>query len=1192
MTAIAVMGVALFVAAPGALASAPAVTKTAFSEVTPHSTLLEAEVTTGSKFTEYQLEYDTSAYGEGEGPHGSVALKGKLLAGETPAQLNANVEGLKAATIYHFRVVVKNNEGEVPSADRPFATYPVPITGLPDGRAYEQVSPPDKNGGDALGTVPFVKAAFGGGEATFASSSGIPGGVGAQELPLYLGSRGGGGWSSQGLLPEASLGQKAQVIGWTGDFSQFFQQATIFGSPTTRALFVRSGKAGGPSSTQQITPYLPGTSFAFAGANAGNSEDIFEANARLGTTPEGLEDHSNVYAWQGSAPPGQQLHLISVMNDEEPPPAGAFAGPYDWMHADTNKGGAAAGYYTQDTNAVGEDGSAFFTAAGSGQLYERLNPTRQQSPMSGGQCEDPETKACTLHLSASDKTNGSGVGGRDAAGEAPAAFQLAAADGKSAFFTSSEKLTNDANTGPEPEAAKIGRAKIGAGEAEEALPEFIARKAVGLAVSGEHLYWADPVDGEIGRAKLNGSGAATEVEPAFIVPGDTCFETHPETEPGTSNCALSTPRYVTVQGEFIYWTNTGSKGGDAQGQQLDVALKGAGTIGRAKIDPVSEEAKEVDPEFIVGASDPQGIAANAGHLYWANALGSICANGSCLPKLLAIARAGIGGDAIEEEFNSTKSEIAVGVTLDGTYLYWSENEPSHGGERFGWIYRMPLEGGEGQRLDFEDGTELGSITIAGPRIYWVDRKGGAIGRLALGEWGANEDEVCVSLVGCDTEFAQSLTGTLMGLAVEPGGERLYWSTNGETPPNPGNDLYRYEVEGGALADIALNSSDPEGIDVQGVLGASTDAKQVYFAANGVPDGGVANSPNANGEEAEAGDCAGRLGSANGECNLYLWEDDGSAKGAISFLARLDAGGPAVTSDAANWAGTPEGIPGGFERTAFASPDGQTLLFRSQRQLTAYENEGVAELYLRRQGKPLACVSCDPTLAPPGGPPSLGSVRPTALRAIVPASLASRNLTDEGRRAFFETTEALVANDDNGDGGCSNVGGGLQVFPSCEDVYEWEAVGTGSCEESSPSYSPQNGGCLYLISRGEGDYPSLIADASGGGEDVFFFSREGLVGQDKDELLDLYDARVEGGIAAQNPLPGPPPCESAEACHAGASLPREESPSSSTFVSPPNPKPRWPHAKKKHRRKQGHHHRKGKGRGAHRDHAGAGRRAGR
>ena len=68
---------------------------------------------------------------------------------------------------------------------------------------------------------------------------------------------------------------------------------------------------------------------------------------------------------------------------------------------------------------------------------------------------------------------------------------------------------------------------------------------------------------------------------------------------------------------------------------------------------------------------------------------------------------------------------------------------------------------------------------------------------------------------------------------------------------------------------------------------------------------------------------------------------------------------------------------------------------------------------------------------------------------------------------------------------------------------------------SASFSASNGGCLYLISTGESAEPSYFGDASANGDDVFFFTRQSLVGQDRDENYDIYDARIDGGIAAQN-----------------------------------------------------------------------------
>ena len=85
--------------------------------------------------------------------------------------------------------------------------------------------------------------------------------------------------------------------------------------------------------------------------------------------------------------------------------------------------------------------------------------------------------------------------------------------------------------------------------------------------------------------------------------------------------------------------------------------------------------------------------------------------------------------------------------------------------------------------------------------------------------------------------------------------------------------------------------------------------------------------------------------------------------------------------------------------------------------------------------------------------------------------------------------------------------------------------SGSCD---PAHARAEGGCLSLVSTGKGKEPALIADASGNGGDVFFFSRSRLVGQDEDSLMDVYDARVEGGLAGQNPPP-PAICNGEASC---------------------------------------------------------------
>jgi hypothetical protein len=106
---------------------------------------------------------------------------------------------------------------------------------------------------------------------------------------------------------------------------------------------------------------------------------------------------------------------------------------------------------------------------------------------------------------------------------------------------------------------------------------------------------------------------------------------------------------------------------------------------------------------------------------------------------------------------------------------------------------------------------------------------------------------------------------------------------------------------------------------------------------------------------------------------------------------------------------------------------------------------------------------------------------------------------------------------------------------------------------SSSFSERSGGCLYLISTGESGDPSYFGDASADGSNVFFFTRQSLVNQDRDENDDLYDARVEGGIAAQN-QPPPVSC-TGEGCLGPVDpSPVFGAPSNATFAGAGNLKP--------------------------------------
>jgi hypothetical protein len=995
---------------------------------------------------------------------------------------------------------------------------------LPDCRAYEQASPVDKNWGDVTATVPYAKASAAGGGVTFISKAGIPGAEGAQEFPSYLASREGSDWLSGGLLPSANEGQKARLLGWTPDFSSVFTLATRFGSPSETELLSRPG-TGGPQS--KVVDYTTGLQPEFVGTTKDGSL-LFESPVKL--LEGAAQGHPNTYFWDSAS---GKVSLAGALNDGSAPAQGAIAGPYDWVRgtnsATLSEGGGARDYYTENEHAIARDGSAaFFTAAGSGRLYERLNPSKEQSPVSAGKCANP-VLACTLEVSGSQKSDGKGPGGTELGGPRPAAFQAASADGKVAYFTSSEELTNEANTGSEPSealpSAAIARAKLGPSGAEEINQSCVPARASGLATDSTYLYWADRIAGAIGRATLDCKPAG--VEASFIT-------------------GLAGIEDLAVGAGRIYWTEPS-----------------ANRIGAADADG---KAASVNREFITGALGPKGVAAGGGFVYWTNAAGE------------SLGRAKDDGSEANQDFIEFK-ESGLKVPTQGVAVD-AANGHIYVALKGVYIQSYGLDGSKDPVADIGVSELAGDADLAldGSHVYWnyEDSTESLIGRAKL------------DLSEKTRTFIEEGQGVEHPQSVAVAGEELYWANDPPLASKPGNDLYRYEAATGGLEDISADPGSENGAEVQGVVGAAEDGSVVYFVANGDLDGAGG---------AEAGDCTGRLDTElGGECNLYRWKVGETQP---SFLARLGVEGDTDVSDAANWAATPTRVTpeSNFQKTAQASADGEALLFRSQERLTAYDNrivtiekvggeevegiEKVPELYLYQEGAGIACVSCNPSGAAPVGKAGLGNVFPrTSLIPEPTASIASHNLTAEGQRVFFETPDALVGADTNGQPGCPPQPGQF-AFLTCLDVYEWEAAGTGGCTEAEAS---ADGGCVYLLSTGKGKEPSLFADASLSGEDAFFFTRARLVGQDKDDLVDVYDVRGGGGIAAQSPPPPPPPCEGAEGCHGPASSPPAETlPTTQSFSGPGDPKPTHAkkHKKKPRAKKHKKHHRAQAKRGARR-----------
>jgi len=305
----------------------------------------------------------------------------------------------------------------------------------------------------------------------------------------------------------------------------------------------------------------------------------------------------------------------------------------------------------------------------------------------------------------------------------------------------------------------------------------------------------------------------------------------------------------------------------------------------------------------------------------------------------------------------------------------------------------------------------------------------------------------------------------------------------------------YVIEGGDLkrydvATEALTDLTPAG-EVRGVLGTSADGSRVYFAAKG------ALAP----------------GATPGENNVYLW----TAGSGLRFIAT----GSTSEFFRNNWEDTAPGTYGGLVHrlASRVTPDGMHLAFQADNSLTGFPNNEKSEVYLYSAATDeLVCASC--TVAEPeSGTYILGGSEFLIQRL-------PRNLSDDGARLFFLSFEALVPQDTNG----------------LEDVYEYDAA-SGKVALISPGtdvIAPGNVGV-------EADY---FGDATPDGSDVFFFSREPLVPVDEDEYVDVYDARVDGGLASQHPAPPAAPC-TGDACRGESSSPDLAAPASAGFVGKGN-----------------------------------------
>lgn len=389
----------------------PLVESESVSSVTSTTAGLGSQINPRGSLASYVFQYLTDDQYETNDPGDRFAgareapLGGAVLgSGQSALAAAASLTGLQPDTEYHYRAVATSHcEPDHPEAiceetgeGQSFRTYPDDAPGLSDGRVWELVSPPQKNGGEVFPANPNVaschtvsscKPGWNGPSHHFPMQS-APGGdavvymgspfsptEGAAQFNEYLSTRSGSGWQTTVLSPQTHTGSYSYFDTnlTQGVLDQFSSAPPL--SPEAPAG--RSNLYAQPTtSPSSFTPFLRAEPtdrnprLSFVGASADFSRLFFEADDALtDATPaappavDGGEKENNLYELTGG-----QLRLVNVDPGNAATTPGAAFGA---RSVSTN-------IVANLTNAISGDGTRVFWTSQAGGLYVRIDAKSTQ----------------------------------------------------------------------------------------------------------------------------------------------------------------------------------------------------------------------------------------------------------------------------------------------------------------------------------------------------------------------------------------------------------------------------------------------------------------------------------------------------------------------------------------------------------------------------------------------------------------------------------------------------------------------------------------------------------------------------------------------------------------------------------------------------------------------------------------------
>ncbi|MCU1675451.1 MAG: hypothetical protein JWM93_209 [Frankiales bacterium] len=307
------------------------------------------------------------------------------------------------------------------------------------------------------------------------------------------------------------------------------------------------------------------------------------------------------------------------------------------------------------------------------------------------------------------------------------------------------------------------------------------------------------------------------------------------------------------------------------------------------------------------------------------------------------------------------------------------------------------------------------------------------------------------------------------------------------------NLYRYDTEDDTLHLLTRASDSPNAVD--------SDIDLVYLQASA--DGSTVYFASQAALTPDA--------TATGAPNVYVWRN-----GSLSLIAKLDG-----TYDHGGVAGA---------QFFWSSPNGRYFAMSLATKVTDYDplnpacqDGGIGvtgschQVYrYDADAKSLICVSC-----PPDGHKAGTAAYLMQTISDVGTHAFARAVDDAGQ-VFFGSVEQLVAKDIN----------------STWDVYEYDGQQT------------------QLISTGRGS-GARLGDVSEDGRDVFFTTQDRLVATDTDDSADVYDARIGGGIPAQNAVSPSTACNGQDCRGSGGDAAPSAPPAASETTTSGASRPTFP-----------------------------------